>query len=134
MKKMIVLAILFAAACKTSKSTVGYEKALVRATVAQWSSGVRGGGRGATFQLHFYQLSKKLRSDTLWVNGIPLKTELQTNEDTTIVSSSFFTEKVEEKTLANALEYSGRLRFIADEKAHYLNIEQFEIIDTEPRP
>ncbi len=134
MKKLIAFIIILTASCSMLNPASSYQNALARATVERWSSGAQGGGIGATFRLNFYKLEEKLNCDTLWVNGIPLDTELTAVGDTTYVSAFYFTDQVEEKTLANAADYSGRLRVLVNEKVHYLSIEQFEIVRTTPHP
>jgi hypothetical protein len=134
MKKIVALILVLGASCSVLNPTVSFENALARATAERWSSGAEGGGIGATFRLNFYKLEEELNCDTLWVNSIPLQTERTTVGDTTYVSAFYFTEKVEEKTLANAADYSGKLRLLVKDKTHYINIERFEIVHTEPRP
>ncbi len=135
MKKLIGLSgLALLAACSMLNPLSEYEGGLKRATAERWSSGAPGGGRGATFRLNFYPNSLGFECDTLWVNDIPLETEKTTVGDTIYISSFFCSENVEAKTLANAAEYSGKLRLITNEKVLYLPIDSFQVIRSEPRP
>ena len=134
MKNALILSLfMFVIGCSSLSPLSTYEKSMARATAERWSSGAPGGARGVTFRVNFYQLEEALSSDTLWVNGVPLNTEVNQVGDTTYVSSFFTTEEVEAKTLANAADYQGRLRLLIKEKVHYLDLERFEIVRTEPR-
>lgn len=134
MRKLVFLMIIILSGCATLNPVNSYEKTLARATAEPWIGGAYGGGRGATFRLNFYKLGEPLNCDTLWVNSIPLETELTTVGDTTYVSAFYFTEHAEEKTLANAADYQGRLRLLIKEEVHYLDIDNFEVLQTVSMP
>lgn len=108
-----------------------YKKALKGGTAERWTTGARGGGRGVTFRLKFYQLQEALVADTLWVNGLPLSTEVTQVGDTTYINSFYYTEQVEGKTLANDTAYLGELQLLHKKRKLRLPVSPFTIKATE---
>ena len=128
------LFLLSVTSCSLLSPIHGYKKALAKTTAQRWSAGAKGGGRGVTFRLNFYKLDKELVADTLWVNNQPLTTEITTVGDTTYVTSFFFTEDVERKTLANDIAYSGFLQVRIRDKKQEISVPYFSVIDSEYHP
>ena len=130
----MIFLVALVSSCAMLMPTKPYEKALAKASAQRWSAGARGGDRGVTFRVRFYKLEEDLQADTLVVNDTPLTTEITTVGDTTYVTSFFYTNKTEERTLANAAEYTGKLRVIVAEKPHYISIDRFVMQAQELRP
>jgi hypothetical protein len=119
--------ILILSGCTVLSPVSGYKKSLTKATAERWAGGARGSGRGVTFRLHFYQLETEIKTDTLWVNDIPLTTEVTHVGDTTFVNASYFSATPEQKSLANDLDYSGHLQIYIKDQAKRLPITTFTI-------
>ena len=126
MKKLIPLyALLFLASCSMLMPTYEYKKALATTTAQKWSPGVQNAGRGVTFRVTFFQLDE-LKADTLWVNGIPLETEITRVGDTTYITSFVHATEQNPSTLVKEDVFTGKLQLLVKDKKKELDLGNFK--------
>lgn len=130
----IIICVLFISACHSLKPLNSFEKSLAEASYQKWTMGARGGDRGIIFRVKFYELGQELKSDTLWVNNIPMETEVTNVGDTTYVSA-FYTTNVDYKpSLVLDTAYAGSLNIYVTDTRYRMAIKSFARIPEEIYP
>jgi hypothetical protein len=121
----ILIFILFTSACNSLKPLNSFENSLSEASYQKWTMGARGGDRGIIFRVKFYELGQELKSDTLWVNSIPMETEVTNVGDTTYVSAFYTTNVTYKPTLVLDTAYAGLLNIYLIDKRYRMTIKSF---------
>ena len=121
----ILIFILFTSACNSLKPLNSFENSLSEASYQKRTMGARGGDRGIIFRVKFYELGQELKSDTLWVNSIPMETEVTNVGDTTYVSAFYTTNVTYKPTLVLDTAYAGLLNIYLIDKRYRMTIKSF---------
>jgi hypothetical protein len=124
----IFSAVIILSACKMLGSKSNYEDAFYEATAQKFAMGARGGDRGVTFQVKFYNLGQELKSDTLWVNNIAMQTELTNVGDTSFVSAYYATQIEHQPPLVLDTAFTGALNVYMNDKRYKMKINSFKIL------